>query len=153
MQLEFQEYITSRVDIDENGCWLWVLTRDPDGYGEGCFQKRKRRAHRLAWEAFKGPIPPGFHVDHLCRVRHCVNPEHLEPVTAGENIRRGLTGYTRRTECKRGHKFAEHGRLDSQGRNQCRECDRLRNRQFYERNRETVLAKMRAKYNEDRRAA
>lgn len=67
-------------------CWIWRghINRRT-GYGS----RGKRLAHRLLYEAAKGPIPAGMDVDHLCRVRSCVNPDHLEPVTRGENIRRG----------------------------------------------------------------
>lgn len=147
MQSEFQSYIMDRVSsMTTDGCWLWRLTKDKDGYGEGCFQKRKRRAHRLSYEAFVGPIPAGMHIDHLCRVRDCVNPEHLEPVTPGVNIRRGRTGYTKRTHCKRGHAFSEHGRTDTTGRSQCRICDRMRSARDYEKNREVRKAKARDRH-------
>lgn len=146
MRPDFQKYIMERVSMDGNGCWHWQLTLDRDGYGMGCFEKRKGRSHRLAYEAFVGPIPDGLLIDHLCRVRDCVNPEHLEPVTSGENTRRGITGSKPKTHCKRGHPFAEHGRKTPEGMNQCLVCDRLRSKAAYERNREAILAKHRAVY-------
>lgn len=66
------------------GCWLWLGTLSDNGYGIYAH----RRAHRIAFEQMKGGIPPGLDLDHLCRVRCCVNPEHLEPVTRKENCRR-----------------------------------------------------------------
>lgn len=124
---DFQQYIRDRVTVNASGCWLWNLSKDRDGYGEGCFMKRKRKSHRLSYEAFVGQVPEGLQLDHLCRARSCANPAHLEPVTCGENIRRGTSGSKRKTHCKRGHAFAEHGRI-AQGGNQCRLCDGIRRR-------------------------
>lgn len=73
------------VDIQADECWVWRGCRDGDGYGS--FQRRK--AHRVFYEAFVGPVPPHLQIDHLCRNRACVNPDHLEPVTLHENVRRG----------------------------------------------------------------
>src|ERR1044071_5869985 len=89
-------------------CWLWEGAHYSNGYGvmmvtvhpEGETVRRLMSVHRLSYEAFKGPIPEGMHIDHLCRVRNCYNPEHLEAVTQAENNRRmGLVI----THCKRGH--------------------------------------------------
>lgn len=76
----------ARVEIGV--CWTWIGSTDR-GYGVFGAQGRYFRAHRWAWEALVGPIPEGLHLDHLCRNPSCVNPDHLEPVTQAENIRRG----------------------------------------------------------------
>ena len=73
---------------DNGGCWLWGLALTPKGYGRIKIRNRNVRAHRVSYEAFCGPIPSGMVIDHSCRVRHCVNPAHLEPVTDAENLRR-----------------------------------------------------------------
>ncbi len=71
-------------------CWIWQLALSEDGYGHAWEGKAHKAAHRLYYERYVGPIPDGLLLDHLCRVRSCVNPEHLEPVTTLENTRRGL---------------------------------------------------------------
>jgi len=69
-------------------CWLWTVATTTAGYGEFQVNKKTVYAHRWAYEHFKGLIPIGLHIDHLCFVRHCVNPQHLEAVTLAENNRR-----------------------------------------------------------------
>ena len=89
-------------------CWLWTGSIKEKGYGRFFLNKRKVPAHRVAYELVKGPIPEGLQIDHLCRVRHCVNPDHLEAVTCRTNILRGegvAAQQHRKTHCKRGHPF------------------------------------------------
>lgn len=75
------------------GCWLWTRdTSNTYGYGRFKMPGRYAVAHRVAYESVRGPIGSGLDLDHLCRVRHCINPAHLEPVTKAENVRRGLVG-------------------------------------------------------------
>jgi hypothetical protein len=71
-------------------CWVWRCPLDKDGYAQVTVDNRRCRAHKVYYEKAKGPVPDGLDLDHLCRVRHCVNPDHLEPVTNLENTRRGL---------------------------------------------------------------
>lgn len=81
-----------RYVVDEKtGCWVWQHSKFVDGYGYVycSLQKRKLKAHRVVYEEFKGPIPGGLPLDHLCRNPLCVNPDHLEPVTLAVNTRRG----------------------------------------------------------------
>jgi hypothetical protein len=86
-----------------SGCWLWIgaVAGSKGSYGLTSFQSQKKYAHVLVYEILKGPIPFGLELDHLCRNRLCVNPEHLETVTHKENVRRGLAGP--KNICRRGH--------------------------------------------------
>lgn len=85
----------AKVDIQPGQCWLWKGHISPYGYGILTNKKIPRGAHRISYELYKGPIPRGMHVDHLCCVRHCVNPEHLEAVTPSVN---SLRVWVRRRE-------------------------------------------------------
>lgn len=106
-----EDFLWRRVSPEPNsGCWLWTGTISQAGYGVVNGQKRGGKfAHRLAYQVWKGPIPHGLHLDHLCRVRCCINPGHLEPVTHQENIKRGLlcevspNRARKRTHCSEGH--------------------------------------------------
>ena len=73
---------------DGSSCWEWQGYVAPNGYGMGGLHGKVQYAHRIAYEAFIGPVPDGLHLDHLCRNRRCVKPAHLEPVTQAENNRR-----------------------------------------------------------------
>lgn len=102
-------------------CWWWTACINPDtGYGT-FWDGKVLSAHRWAYEHFVGPIPEGLHLDHLCRVRRCVNPAHLEPVTLAENVRRGERAT--KTHCKNGHEFTPENtiRRNKPGR-ECRTC-------------------------------
>lgn len=90
-------------------CWIWNGTMHRKGYGQFDGIDRTVKAHRFSYEAMIGEIPQGLVLDHLCRVRSCVNPYHLEPVTSGVNTRRGLGNSTRplKTHCPQGHEYVE----------------------------------------------
>ncbi len=86
-------------------CWLFVGYKQPDGYGRIFRDGKAQLAHRYFWQLMRGPIPKPLEIDHLCRVRHCVNPQHMEVVTHRENlIRSPLTlagANVRRTQAKK----------------------------------------------------
>jgi hypothetical protein len=89
-----------------SGCWLWLGCTTRVGYGRVWVRDRLTTAHRFAYERWVGPISEGLQVDHLCRQRCCVNPEHLEAVTARENTLRGTApaaANARKVLCKNGH--------------------------------------------------
>lgn len=96
--------------ITESGCWLWMLSTDGRGYGQFLYKNKNIKAYRAAFDLFRGPVPEGKVIDHLCRVRLCVNPNHLEPVSFKENVLRGESPTAinaRKTHCIRGHEFTE----------------------------------------------
>lgn len=110
------------VRVDSAGCWLWTGYRDAGGYGRSRRSGTNTTAHRVSYELHVGLIPPGMHLDHLCRVRHCVNPAHLEPVTPGENIRRGEPA--NRTHCPEGHAYVPANTRVRNGKRHCLTCHR-----------------------------
>ena len=96
------ERFWAKVAVSEDDCWTWTAYRSPKGYGVF----GNKRAHRVAYEMLVGPIPARLTLDHLCRNRGCVRPDHLEPVTNEENILRGeapSAKNARKTHCFRGH--------------------------------------------------
>ena len=110
------------------GCWLWAGEVQPEGYGRFTMRHGHVSAHRFAWELFHGPIPEGFHIDHLCRVPSCVNPDHLGPVTCKTNLRRGI-GFAAingdKTHCIRGHEFTEENTYLWRGHRHCKQCRQI----------------------------
>lgn len=117
-----------------SGCWLWTGSERSNGYGCICKNGKNYPAHRASYEIHKGPIPDGLVIDHLCRNRWCVNPDHLEAITQKENISRGAwhkadgSGFDHRhnakkTHCPRGHPYSgENLQIRPCGRRQCRIC-------------------------------
>lgn len=126
-----EERFWSKVDKDRSdGCWLWMAALTTNGYGQFNWKGRPIRAHRFAYQSVKGPIADEIIFDHLCRVRRCVNPEHLEIVTTRTNTLRGIgisAINARKTHCTQGHPFDLFNTyVRSNGRRHCRTCDRLR---------------------------
>lgn len=129
------EYVLERSIPEPNsGCWLWLNFVGLNGYGQGYINGKKVNAHVVSYVTFKGAVPEGLEIDHLCRTRCCVNPEHLEAVTHKVNAYRGTSPWVFNAQkyfCKNGHAFTEantYKRPD--GRRQCRACvkDRMRTR-------------------------
>jgi hypothetical protein len=128
------ERFWAKVDKSD-GCWIWRGGANGEGYGlfsGGPGPDRKTViAHRYAWTLLKGEIPDGLHLDHLCRVRRCVRPEHLEPVTPSENLRRAWAnpnhGSRRaRSHCPNGHPYEAGNVYISRGARICKTCSNAR---------------------------
>lgn len=132
------EYVQQRVLVTDGGCWLWQLSRFRNGYGQLSSSRpvpRSRLAHRAVYESLVGPIPAGLELDHVCRVRACVNPEHLEPVTSSVNKIRARALIT---HCPSGHRYDEENTLrlpHDPNKRECRACRRRWNREYYLRTR------------------
>ncbi len=141
--------IARKIRIDpESGCWLWQAALGRDGYGRAWMPGGTGgMAHRVVYELLAGEIPPGLHLDHTCGVRHCVNPDHLEPVTWKENNRRaGLK--RRQSMCVRGHVMEGENvgvRPSSEAR-YCRECNTAQASEWRSADRPVKLAKRRQDY-------
>lgn len=121
-----EERLWEHIVVVEN-CWEWIGYRGSDGYGTFRLSPTKcGRPHRASYELYRGPIPAGMTIDHLCRNRGCVNPDHLEVVTQKENCLRGNGFYAknaRQTHCPQGHPYDEANTYhDPRGGRICRIC-------------------------------
>lgn len=118
-----------------NTCWLWQGTTLKGGYGHFRDGLKLILAHRWSYTSIKGPIPYGLQLDHLCRVRNCVNPDHLEPVSSKENSRRGNLSTSRKesrnskTHCINGHKFTPENSVYHKKYRRCKICVTIQNRE------------------------
>lgn len=115
-----------KVTVSESGCWEWTGAKYRNGYGAFAGPGRKTTcAHRIGYELLVGAIPDGLTLDHLCRNRACVNPDHLEPVTHRENC---IRGRALRTHCPQGHPYDETNTYVKQTprgtSRECRTCHR-----------------------------
>jgi hypothetical protein len=140
MRGTLRERVFSRLIIDQDaGCVLWNGAR-VKGYGMVQHEGKPVYVHRLMYEWFTGPIPDGMELDHLCRVKHCAAPAHLEAVPHAENIRRGETGRHNavKTHCPQGHPYDEaNAAINNRGSRYCRRCKRERDKESYERKKVT----------------
>lgn len=114
-------------------CWEWIACTNGTGYGRFKRNGKMILAHRFSYELLKGKILKGLQIDHLCRNRVCVNPEHLEQVTSKENLIRGFGACAtnaRKTHCIHGHEFTvENTYFDNIGRH-CKICIRNKTRRY-----------------------
>jgi hypothetical protein len=124
-----EDRIKANIKIDSNGCWNWQLSKERGGYGKIKVAYKSKLAHRVSYEVFVGEIPNGLQLDHICKVRACVNPAHLEPVTAKENLHRSSlkelwAAKKEVTHCPQGHKYTTANTLIKQNKwgNDCRNC-------------------------------
>lgn len=119
--------LLDKIQPTESGCWEWAASRFGNGYG----QFRRELAHRAMYKFLVGDIPTGLTLDHLCRNRGCVNPDHLEPVTIRVNVLRGDTipaHQMRRTQCPQGHSYDKDNTYLWHGKRNCRACRFLQKR-------------------------
>lgn len=130
--LSVEERIRRQTRVDsETGCIIWTGNADTSGYGRLKIHGRHQRVHRLAYELARGPIPAGLQIDHLCRVRECANPDHMEPVTGKENLRRSPLYCANKTHCPQGHPYAGDNLYVARcGARHCRACKRIRSRRY-----------------------
>lgn len=115
-----------------SGCWLWIGNTSNTNYGMYYTDPAKRRvAHRVSYETLVGPVPDELVLDHLCRTRCCVNPDHLEPVTMAENVYRGIGPSAinlTRTHCPHGHEYSDDNtHVTRRGWRVCKTCEDKRN--------------------------
>lgn len=127
-----------KIALTDSGCIEWIACTNGVGYGVLSINRTggKILAHRWSYQHHNGPIPDGLSIDHLCRNRGCVNPDHLEAVTHRENVLRGMAPTATnaaKTHCVNGHPFAgENLRISPGGKRECRKCHRDRARKSYQ---------------------
>lgn len=131
-----RERVLAKIRRDPSGCWVWTGYVGKNGYGQVMMNYKRKLAHRAVYELLVGAIPDGLTLDHKCRNRSCVNPDHLEPVAIQENVSRGIgisANNSRKTKCKRGHSldtaFPVKCKSGNIGR-ACRECLKLHKRTY-----------------------
>ena len=108
-----------------NSCWNWLGAINPKGYGEYYNDKKVVKAHRYSYELFEGKIPNGLQIDHLCRNRKCVNPNHLQIVTNKENVLRGngiSAKNSKKTHCPKGHELTPENTYCYRNTRSCKKC-------------------------------
>lgn len=118
-----RDRLLSRI-VKNDGCWIWTGAVTTSGYGRiGLPRHGTDLVHRVSYKIFKGPIPQGLHIDHLCMNRLCCNPDHLEAVTQAENNRRENSHrWQGNNHCRRGHIFTNQNTGYRRGFRYCRIC-------------------------------
>ena len=139
------ERFISMINSDkETGCWNWLGVTS-DGYGDFGFNNNYQKAHRFSYAYFRGEFPKDLSIDHKCRNRKCVNPDHLTPMPIRENV---LLGFglpainARKTHCLRGHEFSkENTRITKEGGRVCKKCKNDYQRSWDKASRKKVVFK------------
>ena len=119
--------------LSKKGCWLWIASKSSNGYGAFWYKDKVKLAHRISYAIHKGKIPRNKTIDHLCRIRHCINPDHMEVVTGKINTLRGESIpaiNARKTHCQNGHEFTIENTNNYKGLRICRTCHKEYNRQW-----------------------
>ncbi|HEY1105142.1 MULTISPECIES: HNH endonuclease signature motif containing protein [Streptomyces] len=124
--MHWSDRFLASTEAGPGGCWQWTGYLMPNGYARISVDGERQYAHRVAYEAFVAPIPAGLVIDHLCRNRGCVNPDHLDAVTQRVNVLRGeshAAARARQVACIRGHRF-DHANTyrATNGTRKCRRC-------------------------------
>lgn len=125
-------YLMARCEVNDDDCWIWQGAKDSTGYGYvGRNQTGSRSVHRVMYIIKYGMVPKELDLDHKCRSKHCINPDHLEPVTRSENLRRGYKARGELKACHRGHPYVEGSYYDYGRGKMCKECLRVAERRRY----------------------
>lgn len=139
------ELMSLCIPVPESGCWIWYDTDNLwKGYARVTHMGKQHRAHRLMYTLTRGPIPDGLELDHLCRVRCCINPYHLEPVTSHVNNLRGVKFRSSPSHCRNGHPLTtETAVMDYRGSRCCLVCRKGKWKRSYQRQKVQGRAKAR----------
>lgn len=142
LESEARAILMQRVIIDpETGCWLWQGHVGKNGYGSISVSGEQFATHVWAYENLVGTVRAGLELDHLCRVRHCCNPEHLEEVTRAINTARGLLGFQLTGLCRAGlHDMTNPANIYNRpdGGRWCQPCDDIRTTKWRKENRDRI---------------
>ena len=144
-RLLFIERFLTKIEIAPNGCWIWTGALNNGGYGVITKTGSRVGTHQISYELYKGAIPEGCEIDHLCRNPSCANPDHLEAVTHRENLLRspsmGNNQQLRKTHCPHGHPYdLFNTQRTPTGKRHCRICRRLQQRGYAANRRKPVAS-------------
>jgi hypothetical protein len=144
--ISLEERFLSKTRITDS-CWIWLGTISSTGYGQiSIGGTRSKLAHRVSYTLHRGAIQDGLTLDHLCRNTLCVNPDHLEPVTLAENVRRAVKG-THKAECANGHQMSGVNLIVESGKHKCLTCKKRRAAEYRAKHYAEIMVKQRSRQN------